>query len=116
MKLLSSLSEIPELQSDNVHIRDKEEFLQKINKMIKDGHNKLQIVTDFDHTLTRHHLDNGNIVLTSFGKFCASLIIIYITGIVNYIIFMYSLDLHYFNLKYLFNVLQIVLFSHINCI
>ncbi|XP_026747505.1 7-methylguanosine phosphate-specific 5'-nucleotidase [Trichoplusia ni] len=69
MKLLSSLSEIPELQSDNVHIRDKEEFLQKINKMIKDGHNKLQIVTDFDHTLTRHHLDNGNIVLTSFGMF-----------------------------------------------
>ncbi|CAH0628590.1 unnamed protein product [Chrysodeixis includens] len=69
MKLLSSLSEIPELQSDNVHIRDKEELLQKINNMIKDGHNKLQIVTDFDHTLTRHTLDNGNIVLTSFGMF-----------------------------------------------
>lgn len=68
MKLLSNLSDIPELQKENVHIRDSEELIQKLNKMIKDGHSKLQIVTDFDHTLTRHTLDNGNTVLTSFGE------------------------------------------------
>ncbi|CAB3228767.1 unnamed protein product [Arctia plantaginis] len=69
MKLLSSIKDIPDLQRDNVHIRDEEELLEKINKMIEDGHSKLQIVTDFDHTLTRHKMDNGKIVLTSFGLF-----------------------------------------------
>lgn len=68
MKLLSSLQDVPELQKDTVHLRNKEELLGKINKLIKDGYNNLQIVTDFDHTLTRHCLDNGNTVLTSFGK------------------------------------------------
>lgn len=68
MKFLTSLNDIPELKKENVHIRDETELLQKLNKMINDGHSKLQIVTDFDHTLTRHTLDNGKTVLTSFGK------------------------------------------------
>lgn len=68
MKLLSSLQDIPELNKDTVHLRNKQELLEKVNKLIKDGHNNLQIVTDFDHTLTRHSLANGNTVLTSFGK------------------------------------------------
>ncbi|KAF9421746.1 hypothetical protein HW555_002427 [Spodoptera exigua] len=69
MAPLSSLNKITALSRENVHIRDKEQLLQKLNKMIQDGHNKLQIVTDFDHTLTRHTMDNGSVVLTSFGMF-----------------------------------------------
>ncbi|XP_035458220.2 7-methylguanosine phosphate-specific 5'-nucleotidase isoform X2 [Spodoptera frugiperda] len=69
MASLSSLNKISALSRENVHIRDKTELLQKLNKMIQDGHNKLQIVTDFDHTLTRHTMDNGSVVLTSFGMF-----------------------------------------------
>lgn len=69
MKFLSSIKDVPDLQRDNVHIRNEEELLEKINKMIEDGHSKLQIVTDFDHTLTRYKMDNGKVVLTSFGKF-----------------------------------------------
>ncbi|XP_022829135.1 7-methylguanosine phosphate-specific 5'-nucleotidase [Spodoptera litura] len=69
MASLSSLNKISALSRENVHIRDKAELLQKLNKMIHDGHNKLQIVTDFDHTLTRHTMDNGSVVLTSFGMF-----------------------------------------------
>lgn len=69
MKMLTSLNDIKELSNSNVHIRDKEELLRKINQIICDGHEKLQIVTDFDHTLTRHNMDNGKTVLTSFGKY-----------------------------------------------
>lgn len=69
MTSLSRISDIPELCKDNVHIRNEDELLKKINTLIKDGHTKLQIVTDFDHTLTRHTLDNGATVLTSFGEF-----------------------------------------------
>lgn len=65
---MQSLREIPELFKDTVHLRNEAELLEKINKIITYGHNKLQIVTDFDHTLTRHSLDDGTNVLTSFGK------------------------------------------------
>lgn len=78
MKLLTSLNDVPELKKQNVHIRDEAELLKKLNKMIKDGHSNLQIVTDFDHTLTRHTLDNGSTVLTSFGK----LILFFYIGLV----------------------------------
>lgn len=67
--LLKSIDDVPELNKENIYIPNKEELLQKLNKVIKDGHSNLQIVTDFDHTLTRHTLDNGKTVLTSFGKF-----------------------------------------------
>lgn len=69
MKVLSSIQEIPEFCKENVHFRNQQELLEKLNKIIKDGHSNLQIVTDFDHTLTRHTLDNGKTVLTSFGMF-----------------------------------------------
>lgn len=69
MKLLTNVRDIPEFKKDYVYIRDEQELLEKINKIIKDGHQKVQIVTDFDHTLTRHSMDNGETVLTSFGKY-----------------------------------------------
>ncbi|XP_053599646.1 7-methylguanosine phosphate-specific 5'-nucleotidase isoform X2 [Plodia interpunctella] len=69
MKTLSSLKDIPALSKSNVHIRNEIELLNKINSLITLGSRSLQIVTDFDHTLTRHTLDNGNTVRTSFGMF-----------------------------------------------
>ncbi|XP_068627698.1 7-methylguanosine phosphate-specific 5'-nucleotidase isoform X2 [Battus philenor] len=66
---LSSVDDIPELKKDNIHILNKKKVFDKLNKVINDGHSKLQIVTDFDHTLTRHTMDNGETVLTSFGMF-----------------------------------------------
>ncbi|XP_047517377.1 7-methylguanosine phosphate-specific 5'-nucleotidase [Pieris napi] len=69
MKFLTTVNDIPELTQPNVHIKDKDGLLEKINRILKDGHSKLQIVTDFDHTLTRHQMDSGKIVLTSFGMF-----------------------------------------------
>ncbi|KAL0839840.1 hypothetical protein ABMA28_016466 [Loxostege sticticalis] len=69
MKLLSCIRDIPEFNNENVHIRNEQELLEKINKIIKDGHQNLQIVTDFDHTLTKHSMENGSTVLTSFGMF-----------------------------------------------
>ncbi|RVE52277.1 hypothetical protein evm_003067 [Chilo suppressalis] len=69
MKSISNIRDIPEMNKDNIHIRDESDLLRKLNKIIHDGHSKLQIVTDFDHTLTRHDMENGKIVLTSFGMF-----------------------------------------------
>lgn len=66
--LLTSIDDVPELNKENIHITNKAKLLEKLNKIIKDGHKRLQIVTDFDHTLTRHNMDNGKTVLTSFGK------------------------------------------------
>lgn len=69
MKFLTTINDIPELTQPNIHIKDKEGLLEKINRILKDGHKRLQIVTDFDHTLTRHQMDNGKLVLTSFGMY-----------------------------------------------
>lgn len=69
MKILSSVNDIQELRKNNVRIKNEEELLEKINKVIKGGHSKLQIVTDFDHTLTKHNLNDGTTVLTSFGMY-----------------------------------------------
>ncbi|XP_059051349.1 7-methylguanosine phosphate-specific 5'-nucleotidase A-like [Achroia grisella] len=51
------------LAQDNVLISDPDKLWKKINKIQSDTHAKLQIVTDFDHTLTRH---DG---LTTFDMF-----------------------------------------------
>lgn len=69
MNAVTNLNEIPELCKSNVHVNDKHDLLKKINLLIAGGHKNLQIVTDFDHTLTRHNLDNGDVVQTSFGMF-----------------------------------------------
>jgi len=63
-----TLEDLPILRSPNVYIRDEATVLQKINKIIKDGANKLQLVTDFDLTLTKQH-ENGVPILSSFGIF-----------------------------------------------
>ncbi|KAJ8674987.1 hypothetical protein QAD02_010773 [Eretmocerus hayati] len=60
--------DLPILQNSYVHMKDKQVVLQKINKIIRDGAEKLQIVTDFDLTLTKQH-ECGAPILGSFGIF-----------------------------------------------
>lgn len=78
MHIINSLKDIPEFKNAKVNVRNEPELLQKLNKLIKDGANNLQIVSDFDHTLTRHSLDNGEPVLTSFGMFFILFYLIFI--------------------------------------
>ncbi|XP_051169263.1 7-methylguanosine phosphate-specific 5'-nucleotidase-like [Leptopilina boulardi] len=52
----------------NVRYRDKDAVIKKINNIIRDGPEKLQVVTDFDLTLTKQHVD-GKAHLSSFGIF-----------------------------------------------
>lgn len=55
-------------QLKHVHIRDRKQLLRTINTILTDGCNSLQVVTDFDLTLTKQHV-NGKSVLSSFGIF-----------------------------------------------
>lgn len=59
------------LGRSNVHIGQPEIVERKINELILGGVEKLQVITDFDFTLTKQHLTNGEKVLTSFGIFNA---------------------------------------------
>ncbi|XP_045178472.2 LOW QUALITY PROTEIN: cytosolic 5'-nucleotidase 3-like [Mercenaria mercenaria] len=56
-------SSIEELNRSHVHIRDRDYVMNKLMKMISDGPNKLQVVADFDRTLSKntHH---GNVCAT----------------------------------------------------
>ncbi|XP_068982365.1 7-methylguanosine phosphate-specific 5'-nucleotidase [Bombus flavifrons] len=63
-----NLDDFPTLKLKHVHIKDKKRLLRTINTMLSDGCNSLQIVTDFDLTLTKQHV-NGKKVLSSFGIF-----------------------------------------------
>ncbi|XP_026674911.1 7-methylguanosine phosphate-specific 5'-nucleotidase isoform X1 [Ceratina calcarata] len=58
----------PTLKLKHAHIRDKKQLLRTINTILSDGCNSLQVVTDFDLTLTKQHV-NGKNVLSSFGIF-----------------------------------------------
>ncbi|XP_078620321.1 cytosolic 5'-nucleotidase 3-like isoform X4 [Branchiostoma floridae x Branchiostoma japonicum] len=42
-----------ELQKENVHIRDPERVEKLLCQLIQDGKSKLQVITDFDYTITR---------------------------------------------------------------
>ncbi|XP_067687852.1 cytosolic 5'-nucleotidase 3-like isoform X3 [Haliotis asinina] len=49
-----SVFQVPELESKHVHIRDPEFVKKAIEHMMKDGAKKLQIVADFDRTLSKY--------------------------------------------------------------
>ncbi|XP_014225102.1 7-methylguanosine phosphate-specific 5'-nucleotidase-like [Trichogramma pretiosum] len=63
-----TIEDIRILKSQHVHMKDECLVLQKINKIIREGSNKLQVVSDFDLTLTKQH-ENGTPILSSFGIF-----------------------------------------------
>ncbi|XP_011693801.1 PREDICTED: 7-methylguanosine phosphate-specific 5'-nucleotidase [Wasmannia auropunctata] len=63
-----TIDEFPALRSKHVYIKDEAAVLETINAIRQGGVNNLQIVTDFDLTVTKQHID-GNHVLSSFGMF-----------------------------------------------
>ncbi|XP_076657455.1 cytosolic 5'-nucleotidase IIIB isoform X2 [Halictus rubicundus] len=68
MTLELNLDDFPTLKLKHVYIKDRKRLLKIISTILKDGNNSLQIVTDFDLTLTKQHV-NGKKVLSSFGIF-----------------------------------------------
>ncbi|XP_054710107.1 cytosolic 5'-nucleotidase 3-like [Uloborus diversus] len=54
------------LKKSNVHIKNRDHVEEVVSQFIKDGPSKLQVISDFDHTLTRIHL-NGKQCTTTYG-------------------------------------------------
>ncbi|KAK2170082.1 hypothetical protein LSH36_4g00030 [Paralvinella palmiformis] len=59
-----SLKMIPALEKPSVHIKDPDKVESVINSMIQDGAEHLQVITDFDRTLSGYCM-NGDIVDTT---------------------------------------------------
>lgn len=57
---------VKELESKHVFIRDLTDVEQKLCNLIKEGKNKLQILADFDWTLTKSFMD-GRCVYHTFA-------------------------------------------------
>ncbi|EZA50393.1 hypothetical protein DMN91_004444 [Ooceraea biroi] len=68
MKNEYTFDNFPALKLKHVHMKDEVAVLKTINAILQGGRNNLQIVTDFDLTLTKQHID-GKHVLSSFGMF-----------------------------------------------
>ncbi|XP_019618250.1 PREDICTED: cytosolic 5'-nucleotidase 3-like isoform X1 [Branchiostoma belcheri] len=62
-KVMSCFSQMEELQKENVYIKDAERVEKLLCQLIQDGKSKLQIITDFDMTLSRFSIN---------GKRCAT--------------------------------------------
>lgn len=62
------VNEIPVFTRKNVHIKDRVKLNALLNKIIDGGVDNLQIVFDFDRTLTKQHED-GKEFFSSFGIF-----------------------------------------------
>lgn len=54
---LIQLGDIKELSTDKVRMRDPDLVQTKLNKLITGGKDALQVITDFDRTLTKYHVD-----------------------------------------------------------
>lgn len=69
------INDIDVLSRPNCKIKDPEYVEKLINNIINDGPPQLQIVTDFDYTLTKQKTVDGKPILSSFGMFerCKSL-------------------------------------------
>ncbi|XP_072747410.1 7-methylguanosine phosphate-specific 5'-nucleotidase [Anoplolepis gracilipes] len=63
-----TIDDFPALRLKHVHIKDKVALLKTINTILQGGADNLQVVTDFDLTLTKQHI-NGRHMLSSFGMF-----------------------------------------------
>lgn len=50
-----------EFQKKHVHIRDPERVEEIVTQLIKDGRHKLQVVSDFDRTITRYILEGRKV-------------------------------------------------------
>ncbi|XP_058838785.1 7-methylguanosine phosphate-specific 5'-nucleotidase [Topomyia yanbarensis] len=63
------LDEITVLKAGHVNIRDPDKVEHMLNELVAGGIDKLQLVTDFDYTITKQKLSSGEKILTSFGMF-----------------------------------------------
>lgn len=63
------IEDIPELCRKNCYMKSPNNVLLKINDLIDGGPKQLQVVSDFDFTITKQHLETNEKVLTSFGMF-----------------------------------------------
>lgn len=68
------IKSIKELQKGNVHIKNPDRVNDIIGNIVQNGWAKLQVVSDFDKTITKQH-NNGQKHVSSFGMFrhCPSL-------------------------------------------
>lgn len=75
MPMSVKLVDIDVLSRPNCKIKEPERVEKLINNIINGGPSQLQIVTDFDYTLTKQKTDEGKPILSSFGMFnkCKSL-------------------------------------------
>lgn len=69
------LEDVPILNNDNCKIKDRQRVERILNEFIDGGHERLQIVSDFDFTITKQRTSNGAPIPSSFGIFeeCKSL-------------------------------------------
>lgn len=67
-KMGSIIQEIPVLARDNVHIKNEEKLKEIMVNMCKSGVKRLQVVSDFDKTITKQH-ENGVPHMSSFAIF-----------------------------------------------
>lgn len=61
------IEELTILSRSNVHIKNKDKLNEILNNMAQGGIGKLQVVSDFDKTITKQH-ENGVPHLSSFGN------------------------------------------------
>lgn len=61
------LSDIAGLDSAKCRIKDPTVVEHKLSQLVAGGVDRLQIVADFDFTITKRQLENGERVLSSFG-------------------------------------------------
>ncbi|KAI4462765.1 nucleotidase [Holotrichia oblita] len=75
---------LKELTASNVYIKDKTKVNEIINELAKAGINKLQVILDFDRTVTKQHV-NGVRQYSSFGIFekCPSLPASYLSAVTH---------------------------------
>lgn len=66
-KMKNYITQIAELNQDHVRIKHPEKVNTIIENIIMGGYDKLQVVSDFDKTITKQH-ENGKTYLSSFGK------------------------------------------------
>lgn len=69
------LSDIKSLCDDHCKIKDPARVERIINEFVNGGPERLQLVSDFDFTITKQRMSDGFPVLSSFGIFnaCQSL-------------------------------------------
>lgn len=60
------IADIPALCSSKCKIQNPERVERLLSEMIAGGHEKLQIVSDFDFTITKQHFSDGTHMVSSF--------------------------------------------------